>query len=46
MRKLIISAVATASILTVATAANAGYWFAGVYYPYCFVNWYGYWVCY
>jgi hypothetical protein len=35
MRKVIISAVAIASILAAATTANAGYWVNGIYVPTC-----------
>jgi hypothetical protein len=44
MRKFIVAAVAAASLLAVASAANAGYWLGGIYYPTCFYNVYGY-VC-
>jgi hypothetical protein len=46
MRKIFISALAVAPILTAATAANAGYWWHGVYYIWCGYNSYGQWVCY
>jgi hypothetical protein len=45
MRKFIISAVAAASLLTAASAANAGYWTPGfygpVYVPTCVYSVYG-----
>jgi len=46
MRKLIISTIAIASLLAVSSVANAGYWWNGVYYPWCFWNWLGQYVCY
>jgi hypothetical protein len=36
MRRLFIVAVAAASILAAVSAANAGYWFNGVYLPSCY----------
>jgi hypothetical protein len=46
MRKLIISTIALTSLLAVSSVANAGYWLNGVYYPWCFWNWLGQYVCY
>jgi hypothetical protein len=45
MRKIIISTIAIASLLAVSSVANAGYWWNGVYYPTCFVNWLGQVIC-
>jgi hypothetical protein len=49
MRKLIIAAVAAASLLTAASAANAGYWIQTVYGPQyivtCGYDSYGWYVC-
>ena len=45
MRNIIISTVAIASLLALSSAANAGYWLNGIYYPTCFWNSYGQYVC-
>jgi len=49
MRKLIAASIAAASLLTAATAANAGQMiyngFGWVYVPSCFFNYYGAYVC-
>jgi hypothetical protein len=41
MRKLIVAAVAATSFLFAASAANAGYWWNGFYYPTCVYTIYG-----
>jgi len=41
MRKLIVAAVAATSFLLAASAANAGYWWNGFYYPTCVYTIYG-----
>jgi hypothetical protein len=38
MRKFLIPALASAALLAAVSAANA--------WPYCFINYWGYWVCY
>jgi hypothetical protein len=45
MRKILFSALAAASILTTATAANAGYWWNGIYYPTCYWTAWGQYYC-
>jgi hypothetical protein len=45
MRTFLISTLALASVLAVSSAANAGYWLYGVYYPVCYWNWFGQYVC-
>jgi hypothetical protein len=45
MRKFIITVLATTSLLAMASAANAGYWWNGTYYPSCFYNAWGVYVC-
>jgi hypothetical protein len=45
MRKCIVAAVAAASFLAAASAANAGYWWNGIYYCTWFYNAYGVPVC-
>jgi hypothetical protein len=46
MRKFIMTALVASSLLAVASAANAGYWWNGIYYPTCFWNAWGDYVCY
>jgi hypothetical protein len=46
MRKFIVAAVAATSFLAAASAANAGYWWNGLYYPTCFWNAFGQYFCY
>jgi hypothetical protein len=41
MRNFIIAALAATSLLAAASAANAGYWFGGVYFPTCVYTIYG-----
>jgi hypothetical protein len=41
MRKLIVAAIAAASLLAAASAANAGYWINGIYYCTWVPSYYG-----
>jgi hypothetical protein len=41
MRKFIIGALAATSLVAVASAAQAGYWWNGFYYPSCYYTVWG-----
>ncbi|WP_439365273.1 hypothetical protein ACNJYD_02775 [Bradyrhizobium sp. DASA03005] len=41
MRKILIATLTAASLLSLATAANAGYWLPGPYVPTCIFTIYG-----
>jgi len=46
MRKAIIATLAATSLLAAVSAAHAGYWWGGVYYPTCIWNAWGNYICY
>ena len=46
MRKLIVTVLVATSLLGAASVANAGYWINGIYYPVCYWNAWGNYVCY
>lgn len=46
MRKFVLTAIAAASVVAATSAAHAGYWWNGIYYPICYWNAWGVYVCY